>query len=89
MWTKRDWHQFFYTMRQRWERYRPPRPVAASQGEHVVPAAGFSVRELNDVGLSIEQAEMLGLPVDVGRIGTHAANVSALRAFVRATRGKG
>ena len=89
MWTKRDWQQFSQRMRVRWERYRPPRPVVPSQGERVTPAAGFSVLELTDVGLTIEQAEMFGLPVDVGRVGSHAGNVFALRAFVWQARARG
>jgi ribosomal protein L13E len=89
MWTRRDWHEFFHRMSLRWEKYRPPRPVVPSQGDRVVPAAGFSVRELSDVGLTVEQAEMLGLPVDAGRIGSHTANVSALRVFVQQARTRG
>lgn len=89
MWTKRDWHQFFHRLDVRPERYRPPRPVAASPGDRIVPAAGFSVSELTDAGLTIEQAEMLGLPVDVGRLGSHNANVSALRMYARQARSRG
>ena len=35
--------------------------------------------------MSIEQAEMLGLPVDAGRVGSYGPNVSSLREFLRAT----
>jgi ribosomal protein L13E len=87
MWTKRDWHKFFQTMNSRWERYRPARPVAPALDQKMEPAAGFSVGELNAVGLTVEQAEMFGLPVDIARLSSHTANVSALRVFVRQTRG--
>jgi len=43
---------------------------------------------LDDAGLSIEQAENLGLPVDAGRVGSYGPNVSALREFIRATRSR-
>jgi len=89
MWSKRDWHQFFHTMRRDWERYRPPRPVYMSGQKRVLPAEGFSLRELDDAGISLDQAQMLGLPVDAGRIGSYGPNVSALRDFVRAARGQG
>ena len=88
MWTKRDWHQFFYNMRQRWERYRPPRPVYLSTAARVLPAAGFSLRELDDAGISMSQAEMLGLPVDAVRVGSYGPNVTALRDFLRTTRSR-
>ena len=39
-------------------------------------------------GVSIEQAEILGVPVDAGRIGSHGNNVMALREFVRTTRSR-
>jgi len=38
------------------------------------------------VGLTVEQAEIFGLPVDIARLSSHTANVSALRVFVRQTR---
>jgi ribosomal protein L13E len=60
----------------------------AGQGR-VLPTAGFSLRELDDAGISLEQAQNLGLPVDAGRISAYGPNVSALRDFARATRGSG
>lgn len=86
MWTRRDWHQFFQTMNARWERYRPARPIAPAPDQRMEPAAGFSVGELSDAGLTVEQAEIFGLPVDIARLSSHTANVSALRVFVRQTR---
>jgi len=86
MWTKRDWQMYYATMNARWERYRPARPVAPAPDQKVEPAQGFSLSELDDVGLTLEQAERFGLPVDMARIDSHLANISALRAFVHQTR---
>jgi ribosomal protein L13E len=54
----------------------------------LTPAEGYSLSELDDAGVSIEQAEILGVPVDAGRIGSHGNNVMALREFVRASRSR-
>ena len=86
MWHKRDWHEFSKRAQSRWERRRPPRPVALSGANRVVPVVGFSLSELDDAGINLEAAEQLGLPVDVIRVGTYGPNVSALRDFVRSAR---
>lgn len=86
MWSRRDWHQFFHTATRRRVRLHPPRPVALTGSNRLLPTAGFSLLELDDAGLTMEQAENLGLPVDAGRVDAHATNVTALRDFVRATR---
>jgi ribosomal protein L13E len=86
MWHKRDWHQFSKLAKHPWQRRRPPRPVALSGANRVVPAVGFSLSELDDAGINLEAAEQLGLPVDVVRIGTYGPNVSVLRDFVRSAR---
>ena len=87
MWHKRDWHEFSKRAKTSpWERRRPPRPVALSGPNRVVPAIGFSLSELDDAGINLEAAEQLGLPVDVVRVGTYGPNVSALRDFVRSAK---
>jgi len=86
MWDKRDWHQFFEIAQRPWQRRRPPRPVAPSGINRVVPAAGFSLSELDDAGINLEIAERLGLPIDAVRIGAYGPNVSALRDFARSAR---
>ena len=86
MWHKRDWHQFAKIAKRPWQRRRPPRPVALSGANRIVPAVGFSLSELDDAGINLEAAEQLGLPVDVVRVGTYGPNVSALRDFVRSAR---
>jgi hypothetical protein len=86
MWDKRDWEQFFEIAQRRWQRHPPPRPVAPSGANRVLPVVGFSLSELDDAGINPRVAERLGLPVDAARIGAHSANVLALRDFVRLAR---
>ncbi len=85
MWNRRDWDDFFHIVRKR-QTHRPPRPVDMSRRNRLTPAEGYSLAELDDAGLSIEQAEILGLPVDAGRVGSYGPNVSSLRDYIRATR---
>jgi ribosomal protein L13E len=85
-WHKRDWKQFYELARRPWQRHRPPRPVYPSGMNRVLPAAGFSLSELDDAGVDLDLAERLGLPVDAGRIGAYGPNVTVLRDFVRSSR---
>ena len=57
----------------------PLRRFVAAAG----PARGFSVSELNEVGISLEEAQRVGIPVEVGRVGLLSTNVSALRSWMR------
>jgi len=88
MWNRRDWDEFFDIVQKRHATQRPPRPVHLSRRNRLVPAEGYSLAELDDAGMSIEQAEMLGLPVDAGRVGAYGPNVAALREFYRASRSR-
>jgi len=88
MWNRRDWDEFFDIVRKRWHTHRPPRPVDLSRRNRLTPAEGYSLAELDDAGISIEQAEQFGLPVDAGRVGSYGPNVTALREYVRATRSR-
>lgn len=88
MWIRRDWDDFFNRIRRRGTPVHPPRPVGRSARNRLVPAEGYSLAELNDAGLSLEQAEILGLPVDAMRIGSDQANVTALQMFIRASRAR-
>ena len=81
MWNRRDWDDFFVIVRKRWSAHRPPRPVDLSHRNRLVPTEGYSLAELDQAGLSIEQAEYLGLPVDAGRVGSYGPNVTTLREF--------
>ena len=85
-WHKRDWQQFYELARRPWRKHRPPRPVYPTGVNRVLPAAGFSLSELDDAGVNLDQAESLGLPVDAGRIGAYGPNVTVLRDFVRSSR---
>ena len=86
MWDKSDWHQFFQIAQRRWRRHRPPRHVYPTGVNRILPAVGFSLSELDDAGINLDLAEVLGLPVDASRIGAYGPNVSALRDFVRSAR---
>lgn len=86
MWNRRDWDDFFNIVRRRWQAHRPPRPVARSLRDRLIPAEGYSISELQDAGLTIEQAENMGLPVDAGRFGSYGPNVTVLKEFLRASR---
>jgi ribosomal protein L13E len=85
-WHKRDWQQYYELARRPWQRHRPPRPVYPTGLNRVLPAQGFSLSELDDAGVDLDQAERLGLPVDAGRIGAYGPNVTVLRDFVRSSR---
>src|SRR5271167_368734 len=85
-WHKRDWQQYYELARRPWQRHRPPRPVYPTGINRVLPAQGFSLSELDDAGVDLDQAERLGLPVDAGRIGAYGPNVTVLRDFVRSSR---
>jgi ribosomal protein L13E len=87
MWGRKDWQQFFeIAKRPGNRRRRPPRPVYSVERNRITPAVGFSLSELDDAGINIDQAEQLGLPVDGARIGAYGPNVSVLRDFVRMSR---
>src|SRR5271169_4168759 len=85
-WHKRDWQQFYELARRPWQRHRPPRPVYPPGINRELPAQGFSLSELDDAGVYLDQAERLGLPADAGRIGAYRPNVTVLRDFVRSCR---
>jgi hypothetical protein len=86
MWDKQDWEQFFEIAQCSWHRHPPPRPVAPSGANRVLPVVGFSLSELDDAGINARVAERLGVPVDAARIGAYSANALALRDFVRLAR---
>jgi len=88
MWNRRDWDDFFNIVKKRAHSRRPLRPVDMSRRNRLTPAEGYSLAELDDAGLSIEQAEILGLPVDAGRVGSYGPNVSSLRDYIRSTRSR-
>ena len=86
MWSKRDWHLFYHVAKTPRARLRPPRPVLLSDRQRLEPTEGFSIDELTAAGISLERAENLGLPVDMGRNFSHSANIEALRGFVISSR---
>lgn len=85
MWSKRDWHLFYFASKCT-PKLRPPRPVDRSEGNRLLPAQGYSPKELNDAGMTLMEADSLGLPIDVARNGACQANVVMLAAFAEASR---
>ena len=86
MWSKRDWQAYFQVAKNRRAHLRPPRPVFLSERQRLEPAEGFSLHELEAAGISLERAETLGLPIDMGRSFSFGPNVDALRGFAVASR---
>jgi ribosomal protein L13E len=85
MWSKREWHLFYFAS-QRSPKLRPPRPVDQAEGNRLLPVKGYSPKELNDAGITLMEADRLGLPIDVARNGACTANVVMLAAFAEANR---
>jgi ribosomal protein L13E len=88
MWSRKDWAEFFVIVQGPRRSQRPPRPLDTSARNRLIPAEGYSLAELDDAGISIELAELLGLPVDAGRVGSYSPNVSTLREYLRATKSR-
>ncbi len=86
MWNRQDMRKFYRTARSRVELPLPPRPLHLAERDRLVPAEGFSLDELLAAGVSLDQAEGWGLPVDLARLNSCEPNVSALRVYARASR---
>jgi ribosomal protein L13E len=86
MWSKRDWKAYYGVARNGRSRMRPPRPVFMTDAKRLAPTEGFSLKELDDAGISLEHAENLGLPIDMGRSFAVGQNVEALRGCLIASR---
>ncbi|HUQ49251.1 MAG TPA: ribosomal protein L13e [Terriglobales bacterium] len=52
-------------------------------GRRAVKAAGFSPAELEEAGISVEDAKAVGLKVDAQRMNSLGANVESLREFLK------
>jgi|GEM_PF-4627764 len=59
-------------------------PVAHNlYGRRIVPADGFSLAELAEVRLELQQALTLGLAVDPARLNALGSNIENLRKFLK------
>jgi ribosomal protein L13E len=75
---------WFATLRKRFEK-APPQAILI-YGRRCVPAPGFSLSELAEAAISVEQARALGLDIDQQRMNSIGANVEAVEEFARRNR---
>lgn len=78
---KQEMNGLFGRLLRRFDRSAPE--ALYVYGRRAVPAAGFSVGELQEAGISAQQAVRMGLKVDAGRMSALGANVESLREFLR------
>lgn len=59
------------------------KPTIVSQKGKQKQGKGFSLKELKAAGVSKQQAQQAGLPVDVRRKSEHEENVGAIKAHAK------
>jgi large subunit ribosomal protein L13e len=59
------------------------KPTIVSQKGKQKQGKGFSINELKAAGISKQQAQQAGLPVDVRRKSEHEENVAAIKAHTK------
>ncbi|MCW3984596.1 MAG: ribosomal protein L13e [Candidatus Bathyarchaeota archaeon] len=59
------------------------KPTIVSQKGKQKQGKGFSINELKAAGISKQQAQRAGLPVDVRRKSEHEENVAAIKAHAK------
>lgn len=67
-------------MRRRFNRTTPE--ALYVYGRRAVPAAGFSINELQEAGISVTDAPRMGLKVDAERMSSLGTNVESLKDFL-------
>ncbi|HUS20235.1 MAG TPA: ribosomal protein L13e [Terriglobales bacterium] len=77
---KQDLRGLLHRLKRRFDRSTPE--ALYVYGRRAVPAAGFSMNELFEAGISAQEAELLGLRVDAQRMSSLGTNVEALRDFL-------
>ena len=77
---KQDIQGVLHRLKRRFDRGTPE--ALYVYGRRAVPAAGFSVNELQEAGLSAQDAVRIGLRVDAQRMSSLGANIESLRAFL-------
>ena len=77
---KQETHSLIARYRKRLDR-GAPQPLLI-YGRRTAPAAGFSLLELEDAGISRNAATEFGLKVDTERMSSLGANVENLKTFL-------
>jgi ribosomal protein L13E len=57
--------------------------ITKQNGKKATSQKGFSPNELKEAGINKEQAQMLGIRVDVKRKSTHQANVDCIKSHAK------
>ena len=77
---KQEMNGLFQRLRRRFDK-RPPVALYI-YGRRAVPASGFSKGELNEAGVSEQDAARLGITVDPERMSSLGNNVESLREYL-------
>lgn len=77
---KQDLQGLFRRLRRRFDRRTPE--ALYVYGRRAVPAAGFSMNELQEAGISAQEAARMGLKVDAERMSSLGTNVESLKEFL-------
>ncbi|MEO5935925.1 MAG: ribosomal protein L13e [Terriglobales bacterium] len=77
---KQDLQGLFHRLRRRFNRATPE--ALYVYGRRAVPAAGFSIKELQEAGISAQDAAGMGLKVDAERMSSLGTNVESLREYL-------
>jgi ribosomal protein L13E len=77
---KQDIQGLLHRLKRRFDRSMPE--ALYIYGRRAIPAAGFSMNELQEAGLSVQDAVRMGLRVDAQRLSSLGTNVESLRDFL-------
>ena len=68
---------------------KPPRLIREGRIQRPLRRGrGFSVLELKEAGITVDQARRLGIPVDRRRRSAHKWNVRALKEYLKSLKGQ-
>ena len=78
---KQELQGLFHRLRRRFNRATPE--ALYVYGRRAVPATGFSMNELQEAGISAQDALRMGLKVDAERMSSLGTNVENLKHFLK------